>query len=142
MWDRLIRPYHKIVCDAVKDRGAYLSLHSDGNVSQILDGIVDLGYDVLHPFQESAGMSFDSYMRDYKGRFTIMGGLDVQTTIGFGNYEKLEREITRVIEMFKDGNMLFCTSHFVQDHCTIDELVFAYDLVFELVRSKALTVRS
>jgi len=138
MWERLIRPYHKITCDAVKDRGAYLSLHSDGNVSQVLDGIVELGYDVVHPFQESAGMGFDDYQKNHKGRFAIMGGLDVQTTIGFGDYDKLRREIERVVEMFEGGNMLFCTSHFVQDHCSIDELVFAYDLVHGLVRERAL----
>jgi uroporphyrinogen decarboxylase len=36
--------------------------------------------------------------------------------------------------MFPDGGLLFCTTHFVQDHCTIDELTFAYDLVYDLVR--------
>ena len=28
IWRKLIYPYHKITCDAVKDRGAYLSFHS------------------------------------------------------------------------------------------------------------------
>ena len=46
----LMYPYHKITCDAVRERGGYLSLHSDGNVTQVLDGIVELGYNVLHPF--------------------------------------------------------------------------------------------
>jgi uroporphyrinogen decarboxylase len=63
-----------------------------------------------------------------------MGGLDVQTTIGFNDRTKLQREIERVIRMFADGGLLFCTTHFVQDHCTIEELTFAYDLVYELVR--------
>jgi uroporphyrinogen decarboxylase len=63
-----------------------------------------------------------------------MGVLDVQTTIGFGKYDKLKREIERVIRMFSDGGLIFCTSHFVQDHCTIEELTLAYDLVYELVR--------
>lgn len=65
-----------------------------------------------------------------------MGGLDVQTTIGFNDYSKLRREIERVIRMFADGGLLFCTTHFVQDHCTIEELTLAYDLVAELVRKQ------
>ena len=40
MWRKLMFPYHKVTCDAVKERGAYLSLHSDGNVTDVLDGIV------------------------------------------------------------------------------------------------------
>ncbi len=132
-WD-LLYPYHKITCDSVKGRGAYVSLHTDGNVTQILDGITQLGYDVMHPYQESAGMDLSEYKAKYRGSFTAMGGLDVQTTIGFGDYDRLRREIQRVLGMFPDGGLLFCTTHFVQDHCTIDELTFAYDLVYDLVR--------
>ena len=38
--------------------------------------------------------------------------------------------------MFEDGGLIFCTSHFVQDHCSIEELVTAYELVHELVHKK------
>jgi len=134
LWWQLIYPNHKITCDAVLGRGAFLSLHSDGNVNQVIDGIIDLGYHVVHPWQESAGMSLGLFHQQYRDRFTVMGGLDVQSTIGFGKLEVLEREITRVLRLFADGGLLFCTTHFVQDHCSIDELTFAYDLAYRLVR--------
>ena len=44
-----------------------------------------------------------------------------------------DREL-RVMRMFAGGGLLFCTTHFVQDHCSIEELVFAYDLVVKLAR--------
>jgi len=128
-WWRLIYPYHKPTCQAVKARGAYLSLHSDGNVLPLLDGIVDLGFDVVHPWQESAGMSFDAYQGKYAEAFVLIGGLDVQTMIGFGRLEELRANIERVMGRFRDGGMLYCTSHFVQDHCSMDELTFAFDHV-------------
>lgn len=133
-WREMIFPFHKVTVDAVKARGAFVSLHSDGNVNAAVDGILELGYDVVHPWQESAGMSLDRYRERYRGRFAVMGGLDIQTTLGFGNYAALEASIRRVIGMFRDGGLLFCTTHFVQDHCTLEELAFAYDLVFRLVR--------
>ena len=107
----------------MRRRGAFLSLHSDGNVNQVIDGIIDLGYHVVHPWQESAGMCLDDFRAHYRDRLTVMGGLDV-----------LEREITRVLQMFADGGLLFCTTHFVQNHCTLEELTFAYDLAHRLVR--------
>ena len=134
-WRELIFPNHKTTCDAVKARGAYLSVHSDGNVNQVLDGIVELGYDVVHPYQESAGMDFQYYLDNHRSDFALMGGLDVQTTIGFGDYDRLRSDIERILGMFRDGGMLFCTSHYVQDHCTIEELVFAFDLIYKTVRS-------
>ena len=79
-------------------------------------------------------MDYGLYFAKYQDRFTIMGGLDVQTTIGFGDFDRLEADIERVVQAFSERSLLFCTSHFVQDHCSIEELVFAYDLVYDLVR--------
>jgi uroporphyrinogen decarboxylase len=132
-WWKLIYPNHEITCQAVLARGVPLSMHSDGNVNAVIDGIIKLGYQVVHPWQESAGMSLEHFKKNYRDKFTVMGGLDVQTTIGFGKIDFLKAEIERVIGMFADGGLIFCTTHFVQDHCSVEELVTAYDLVYELV---------
>ena len=96
---------------------------------------MDLGFDVIHPYQESAGMDFGVYRKNYMDKFILMGGLDVQTTIGFGKLDFLKSEIERVLSLFAGGGLLYCTSHFVQDHCTIKELTFAFDTVYEFSRS-------
>jgi len=134
MWKNLIYPNHKIVCDRVKERGHFLSLHSDGNIQSVLDGIVELGYDVVHPWQESAGMPYDLYLEKYSDKLAILGGICIQTTLGFGDYKHLEHEIRRVFSLLKDKPWICCTTHFVQDHCTIEELTFAFDLVVKLAR--------
>ncbi len=131
-WWSLIYPYHKITCDLVKSRKTFVSVHSDGNVNAVVDGIIKLGYDVVHPWQESAGMSLQQYKENFMSHFTVMGGLDVQTTIGFGKLDFLRSEIQRVMGMFAEGGLLLCTTHFVQPHCTIEELTLAFDLIQEL----------
>ncbi len=132
IWWELIYPYHKVTVDAVKKRGAFVSLHSDGNIRSVLDGVVKLGYDVVHPFQESAGMSLTDFKRDYRRSFAVMGGIDVQTTLGFGRLEQLRRELERVVGMFAEDGLVLCTTHAVQDHCSIEELMYCYDTVKEL----------
>jgi len=134
-WQELIYPYHKVTADAVKKRGTFLSLHCDGHFGEVLDGVVRLGYDVVHPYQESAGMSFQTFKDRYIKNLTIMGGLDVQTTIGFGRLDFLRTEIERVMRTFADGGLLFCTTHFVQDHCSMEELALAFDTAYELSRA-------
>jgi uroporphyrinogen decarboxylase len=136
VWWNLIYPYHKITCDEVKRRGAYLSLHCDGNFSQVIDGIIKLGYNVVHPYQESAGMDLYEYKNKYINSFVVMGGLDVQTTIGFGKLDFLKNEIERILSLFADGGLLYCTSHFIQNHCTIEELTYAYDTIYQFLRRK------
>lgn len=132
MFRELIKPYHAEVGAAVKKMGGFLSLHSDGNVMSVLDDIVEIGYDIIHPFQEEAGMDYGVYLDRYSDKFGILGGLCIQSTLGFGDYERLESEIRRVFGLLKGKRWCFCTTHFVQDHCSIEELVFAYDLVDQL----------
>ncbi|HEO72183.1 MAG TPA: hypothetical protein ENN80_13055, partial [Candidatus Hydrogenedentes bacterium] len=134
LWWSLIYPYHELTTQAVKRREAFVSLHSDGNVNTVVDGIIELGYDVVHPWQESAGMNLEAQKRLYGDRFVVMGGLDVQTTVGFGKRDFLAANIERVLRLFAAGGLLYCTTHYIQDHCSIDELVFAYDTVYRLVR--------
>ncbi len=135
-WWELMFPYHKVTTEAVMKRGGFVSLHSDGNVMQVVDGIVELGFDVVHPWQESAGMDLSVFNGKYRDHFVVMGGLDVQTTIGFGKIDTLKSEIRRVMEMFRSGGLLYCTTHFVQDHCTIEELATALDTMYACARGE------
>lgn len=130
----LIAPFHEPVARHVKKRGAYLSLHSDGNVEPALDVVEALGFDVVHPWQESAGMSFDLFESRYRKVFTVLGGIDVQTTIGFGDLARVKREVGALIDRFASGGLILCTTHFVQDHCSIEELEGAFDFIYERVR--------
>lgn len=134
MWLEMIMPYTKITADYVKSTNTFLSLHSDGNINRVLPEIRDLGFDVLHPWQETAGMSYDTFINKYSNDFGIMGGLCVQSTLGFGDIDNVKSEIERVFKTLKGKRWIFCTTHFVQDHCSMEELVFAYDLAVKLAR--------
>ena len=131
-WRELIFPHHRDMVATAHKSGALASLHSDGNVNAVLDGIVEIGYNLIHPYQETAGMSYATYLEKYKDKFAILGGLCIQSTLGFGDYAKLESEIRRVFDLLKGQRWVFCTTHFVQDHCSMEELVFAYDLARKL----------
>ena len=132
IWRKQIYPNHKLLIEAVKKRGKFISLHSDGNINSIIDGIQELGYDLIHPYQESAGMDYRVYLDKYKDSFAIMGGVCIQTTLGFGNLARLEQEIRRVFATLKGRRWICCTTHLVQPHCTMEELEFAYDLIMNL----------
>ena len=79
-------------------------------------------------------MSYDLFDRQYRDRFAVMGGIDVQTAIGFGEPERVKAEVGALIDRFRNGGMILCTTHFVQDHCSMDELTTVFDFVHEKVR--------
>ena len=134
LWREIIYPHMKRVVDHVHERGAFCSLHSDGCVMKVADGIADLGLDLVHPWQESAGMSYDVYLDRYADKFAILGGICVQRAIGLLPRDELEAEIRRVFGKLRGKRWILCTSHFVQDHCSIEDLEFAYDLIYKLAR--------
>lgn len=134
LWWKLIYPNMKRVVDHVHSRGVFVSLHSDGCVKKVADGIAKLGFDLVHPWQENAGMSYDLYLENYADSFAILGGVCVQSAIGLLPQNELESEIRRVFATLKGKRWVCCTSHFVQDHCSIEDLEFAYDLIYKLAR--------
>lgn len=134
LWYELIYPNMKRVVDHVHSRGVFVSLHSDGCIAKVADGIASLGFDLVHPWQENAGMSYELYLEKYANRFAILGGVCVQSAIGILPREELEAEIRRVFRTLKGRRWICCTSHFVQEHCSTDDLEFAFDLIYRLAR--------
>lgn len=133
-WRELIYPNMKTVVDHVHARNCFVSLHSDGCIAKVADGIVQLGLDVVHPWQENAGMPLEMYLENYADNFGIMGGICVQSALGIMPRDALEKEIRRVFGLLKGKRWICCTSHFVQNHCSIEDLIFAYDLIYKLAR--------
>ena len=127
----LIYPYHKRMTDAFKRTGCFVSLHSDGCIAPVLDLIPSLGYDFIHPWQEDAGMPYSLYLDNYADKFGILGGICVQSTLGFGDYDRLDSELRRVFSLLGGKRWACCTTHFVQNHCSIDELTHCFDLASE-----------
>ena len=134
LWQELIFPNMKLVADHVHDRGSFVSLHSDGCVAKVTDGMTEIGFDVVHPWQESAGMSYDLWLDKYSDKFAILGGICVQSAIGLLPRDRLEEEIRRVFGLLRGKRWICCTTHFVQNHCSIEDLAFAYNLIYKLAR--------
>ena len=58
----------------------------------------------------------------------------VQSALGILKRDKLEEEIRRVFKTLKGKRWLCCTSHFVQNHCSVEVLEFAYNLIYQSAR--------
>lgn len=133
-WREIIYPNMKTIVEHIHSKGAFASLHSDGCIRKVLDGISDIGFDVIHPWQENADMPLGLYLDNYSEKFALMGGICVQSALGILKRKELEAEIRRVFSLLKGKRWICCTSHFVQKHCSIEDLTSAYELIYELAR--------
>ena len=133
VWKEMIYPATGILVDTARKFGLPVILHSDGDISQVLDGVESLGVSGLHPVQESAGM-LPGNTRERLGRnICIMGGLDVVSAIPVMNKEEICEEVKRVFRAYRDsGPFIFSGSHMFQDDTDLDVLEAAYDEAFRL----------
>lgn len=131
-WWELVYPAEKITTDHARRMGVPLSLHCDGYLMDVMDGVIDLGFQCLHPVQASAGMDPLRVKREYGDRLTIYGGLDVRTTLGRSDPDGVRTEVRRLMQDLKPGGgYIFCTSHMVQPGTPVAEVEMAYQVALE-----------
>jgi uroporphyrinogen decarboxylase len=133
MWRRMIAPYAARVVKRAQERGVPVNLHSDGYIMDIMDDLVEIGYSMLHPLQESAGMNPKEVKENFGDKLVIYGSLDVIDGLLAYDGEELDKYITDRFEIYAPGGgFIFNTGHFVQPDIPPQRLVRAYTLVNEL----------
>jgi uroporphyrinogen decarboxylase len=133
MWRQMIKPYAQRVVKRATDRGAPVNLHSDGYIMQIMDDVVEMGYRMMHPVQESAGMNPRQIKDTYGDKLVVYGSLDVVDGLLAYDGEALDQYISDRFAIYAPGGgFIFNTGHFVQPDIPPQRLVRAYTLANEL----------
>jgi len=133
MWRRMISPYAARVVKRAHDRGVPVNLHSDGYILNIMDDVVEMGYSMMHPVQESAGMDPQHIKEKYGDKLVIYGSLDVVDGLYRYEGEALDQYITQRFEIYgPGGGFIFNTGHFVQPDIPPERLIRAYTLANKL----------
>lgn len=76
----LVFPWHKRYIDIAHRYGKPAVLHSCGNLSEVMDDIIGMGYDGKHSFEDAIMPVEQAYDR-WGGRIAILGGIDVDFMI-------------------------------------------------------------
>jgi uroporphyrinogen decarboxylase len=116
MWEEHIKPYHVRLNRAIHEFGVKVIYHTDGAVMKAVDGLVDMGIDVLQALQFSArGMDPAALKEKYGEQLCFEGGVSVQTTLPFGTAEDVRQEVKRLITVLgKGGGYILGPSHAIQ----------------------------
>jgi uroporphyrinogen decarboxylase len=83
--------------------GLYIIKHSDGDLTPIMDLLIDTGLDCLHPIDPLAGMSLEKVKRDYGDRICIMGNVNCAGNLVFGTKEQVAEEVKHCIDIAAPG---------------------------------------
>jgi uroporphyrinogen decarboxylase len=125
LWRAFVKPaWRRILGDVRRCRpGVRCFLHSCGNITDIVEDIVDLGFDILHPVQPEC-MDLRAVERRYGNRIVLCSTVSAQRTLPFGTPEEVRLEVRRLKETFqKSGRTILCPSNAVQPETPWENVV-------------------
>lgn len=68
----VLYPWDRMVVDSYHKLGAFVFLHSHGNLNLILDDLVEAGFDALNPIDEAEGMNLAALKEKYGDKITLV----------------------------------------------------------------------
>ena len=113
---RLIKPYLRRLNDEFHKIAPQIKtfLHCCGAVYDLIDDIIESGFDILNPVQWSAGgHSYKKWKDKSRKRIALWGGgVNAQVTLPLGSVEEIEKEVKEVVAyMSKDSGYVFNSIH-------------------------------
>ena len=76
LYRRYFRPWHAALAEICHRYGAFLHLHSHGNINLIMKDLYEIGVDILNPLDPYENMDLSELADRYGDRITFAGGLD------------------------------------------------------------------
>ena len=94
-------PRVKMMTDKCKERNIPFIYHSDGNISKVLQDIIDAGVNALHPI-DPTGMDIYDFKKKVAGKMCIIGNINVDL-LHRGTPEEVEEDTKRHLKFLGSG---------------------------------------
>jgi uroporphyrinogen decarboxylase len=128
-----IKPHIKRLYSLAKKYNLYITHHSCGSITYILDDLIELGLNAIEPIQVRAyDMGFESLVDRYAGKIVLQGSIDTQKTLPFGTKDDVRDEVLLRIKLFKDkgGFVIGPTQHLLNE-IPLGNIITLYDTAYK-----------
>lgn len=113
-------PKVKEVVSVIKTLWVY---HSDGDLTKVMDDLVDLGPVAINPFQPNV-MDIKAMKNQYGNRICVWGNIDLRYTLTRGTPEEVETEVKqRIKECGPGGGYIISSANSITDYCKLDNVL-------------------
>ncbi len=102
LWRKYLKPRLATMYGAAHEQGWYVHIHTCGDVSDIIGDLIEIGVDILNPFQPEA-MDTRRLKREYGERITFNGGISTQRALPFGTPDDVRHEVHECTELLGKG---------------------------------------
>ncbi|MDD4869190.1 MAG: uroporphyrinogen decarboxylase family protein [Kiritimatiellae bacterium] len=132
IFEMLFLPVYKRMITSLKAAGArWVMLHSDGNLTPLLDMIVEAGFDGINPVEYSAGMDVVKLMDRYYGKLSFIGGVCNTHILPGGDLDAIRKHVTAIINAGRNGGLVIGT-HSVGTDISLSSFEYYRKLVADI----------
>lgn len=119
-------PHMKEVAKTIKKPWVF---HSDGNISPLLEDLLTLDMDALHPIQPDA-MDITEVKQKFGEKLCLVGNIDLHYTLTRGTPEDVTIEVEkRIRDAGKDGSYIISSAMTLADYCKPENVLAMADAV-------------
>ncbi len=95
-WRKIWKPRYARVYRAAHEAGLQTFLHSCGNITQILDDLIEIGLDVIQMDQQE-NIGLERLGKEFGGRITFWCPVDIQGTMAHGSLDDIRAYCRRLV---------------------------------------------
>jgi len=119
----LYLPFYEELVDYCHQCGMTFWFHTDGAIEPILDDLVAIGVDTLHPVQEPP-MDLPALVKKYQGKMTFHVGIDIQYLMPGGTPEEVAAGTRRLIDLCdsEEGGCLLAASNGIMPETPLENI--------------------
>jgi uroporphyrinogen decarboxylase len=134
----IFKPRYRRLLDLVKSKtNAKVCLHTCGATYWILQDLIDVGVDAVHPLQPTAMGNHDPVRikREYGDRLAFYSNIANTTILPYGKPEEVAQEVRRKIAALgPGGGYIFSGGHNLQADVPPANIVTLFDTAYEVGR--------
>lgn len=109
----------------------HIFIHSDGNLMEIMDDLIEIGFDIINPIQPECMDPFE-VKRRWGDIITMDGCGSIQYVLPFGTVDDVRKHVTDLIEgCAYNGGLILAPSNAVQFDTPLDNLLAFYETAVE-----------
>jgi uroporphyrinogen decarboxylase len=129
MYKQTLYPFHRQLIGFFSECGLPVVYHSDGNLNQVIELLIEAGVRCLQPLEAKAGMDLLALKQQYGGKLVFMGNVDFEK-IEHG-MRAMEEEIKLKVGLGKQGGgYIYHSDHSVPPKVSLE----AYKSILDMVK--------
>ena len=123
MWRKYLKPGMEKLFRMVKDRGVFLFFHSCGDIGCLIPELIEMGLDVLNPFQPEV-MDVYEIKRKYGDQLSFYGGIGTQHVLPHSSVDEVKADVREKVRLLgKNGGYLLAPAHAVQSDVPVENIM-------------------